>query len=40
MGRAEKRMLDELKDVTLPAREQEIAEIRRKAIPYEVDWVS
>ena len=40
MGLAEKRMMLELKDVTLPAREQEISEICGKAIPYEVDWAS
>jgi hypothetical protein len=40
MGLAERRMMQELKDVTLPGREQEIAEICGKAIPYEVDWAS
>jgi hypothetical protein len=40
MGLVERRMVQELKDVTLPAREQEIAEICGKAIPYEVDWAS
>lgn len=40
MGLAERRMVQELRDVTLPGREQEIAEICGKAIPYEVDWAS
>ncbi len=40
MGLAERRMMQEMKDTTLPAREQEIAEICGKAIPYEVDWAS
>jgi len=40
MGLAERRMIQELKDTTLPARELEIAEICGKAIPYEVDWSS
>ena len=40
MGLTERRMIQELKDVTLPARQQEIAEICGKAIPYEVDWSS
>lgn len=40
MGLAEKRMVQELKDATLPGRVQEIAEICGKGIPYEVDWAS
>jgi hypothetical protein len=38
MGLAERRKIQELKDQTLPARSQEIAEICGKAVPYEVDW--
>lgn len=40
MGLTERRMVQELKDVTLPGRVVEIAEICGKAIPYEVDWAS
>ncbi|MCC6538121.1 MAG: hypothetical protein IT162_11250 [Bryobacterales bacterium] len=40
MGLAERRMMQELKETTLPAREQEIAEICGQAIPYDVDWDS
>jgi hypothetical protein len=40
MGLTEKRMIQELRDVTLPAREREIEEICGKLIPYEVDWAS
>lgn len=40
MGLAERRMVQELKDATLPAREREIAEICGKTISYEVDWAS
>lgn len=40
MGLTERRMMQELKEVTLPAREQEIAEICGKVIPYEVEWAS
>ena len=38
MGLQERRKVQELKDVTLPERSREIAEICGKAIPYEVDW--
>jgi hypothetical protein len=40
MGLTERRMLQELKDKTLPEREKEIEEICGKVIPYEVDWDS
>lgn len=40
MGLAERRMMQELKEKTLPAREQEIAEICGKPIAYDVDWQS
>lgn len=40
MGLAERRMMQELKETTLPAREKEIEEICGKAIPYDVDWDS
>lgn len=40
MGLAERRMVQELREVTLPAREKEIEEICGKHIPYEVDWAS
>lgn len=40
MGLAERRAMNELKEVTLPAREKEIEEICGKAIPYEVDWAT
>lgn len=40
MGLIERRMIQELKESTLPAREKEIEEICGKAIPYEVDWAS
>jgi hypothetical protein len=38
MGLTERRMVQELKDVTLPGRVKEIEEICGKAIPYEVAW--
>ena len=40
MGLIERRMLEELKATTLPAREAEIAEICGTRIPYDVDWDS
>jgi hypothetical protein len=40
MGLNERRKMKELQSETLPAREQEIAEICGRAIPYEVDWES
>ncbi|MEZ5355882.1 MAG: hypothetical protein R2762_24890 [Bryobacteraceae bacterium] len=40
MGLAERRAMQELKEVTLPARQKEIEEICGKEIPYEVDWES
>lgn len=40
MELTERRMVQELKDVTLPGRVAEIAEICGKAIPYDVDWAS
>ena len=40
MGLNERRKVQELKDVTLPARTKEIEEICGKSIPYEVDWAS
>lgn len=40
MGLAERRMIQELKETTLPGREKEIEEICGKAIPYDVDWAS
>jgi len=40
MGLTERRMVQELKDVALPGRVAEIAEIYGKAIPYDVDWAS
>lgn len=40
MGLTERRMMQELKDATLPAREKEIEEICGQAIPYDVDWSS
>ena len=40
MGLMERRMMQELKDATLPAREKEIQEICGQAIPYDVDWSS
>lgn len=40
MGLAEKRKILELQEKTFPAREQEIAEICGKPIPYEIDWDS
>ena len=40
MGLIERRMLEELKTTTLPAREAEIAEICGTRIPYDVDWDS
>jgi len=40
MGLTERRMMQELKDKTLPEREKEIEEICGKHIPYEVDWES
>lgn len=40
MGLMERRLMQELKEQTLPAREQEIVEICGTRIPYEVDWAS
>lgn len=40
MGLIEKRKIQELRDVTLPERQKEIAEICGAPIPYEVDWES
>jgi hypothetical protein len=40
MGLNERRKIQLLLDVTLPARIQEIAEICGAAIPYEIDWTS
>lgn len=40
MGLMERRMIQELKERTLPEREQEIVEICGTRIPYEVDWAS
>jgi len=40
MGLQERRKVQELKDMTLPERSREIAEICGKAIAYEVDWPS
>lgn len=40
MGLTERRMMQELKEKTLPEREKEIEEICGKVIPYEVDWDS
>ena len=40
MGLNERRKIQELQTVTLPARVKEIEEICGKAIPYEVDWDS
>lgn len=40
MGLQERRMIQQLQDVTLPERSREIAEICGQAIPYEVDWAS
>lgn len=40
MGLIERRMIEELKATTLPAREAEIAEICGTRIPYDVDWDS
>ena len=40
MGLNERRKIKELQETTLPAREQEIAEICGAKIPYEVDWDS
>ena len=40
MGLAAQRLIRQLKDVSLPMREQEIAEICGKSVPYEVDWDS
>lgn len=40
MGLTERRMMQELKETTLPGREKEIEEICGKLIPYEVDWAS
>jgi hypothetical protein len=40
MGLMERRMIQELKERTLPEREQEIVEICGTRIPYEVDWSS
>lgn len=40
MGLIERRMIEELKTTTLPAREAEIAEICGTRIPYDVDWDS
>jgi len=40
MGLNERRKIKELQETVLPAREQEIAEICGRAIPYRVDWDS
>jgi hypothetical protein len=40
MGLTERRMMQELKEKTLPEREKEIEEICGKVIPYDVDWES
>lgn len=40
MGLAERRMMQELQETTLPAREKEIEEICGKLVPYDVDWQS
>lgn len=40
MGLIEQRMIHELKETTLPAREKELEETCGKAIPYEVDWAN
>lgn len=40
MGLQERRMIQTLQQVTLPARSAEIAEICGQAVPYEVDWDS
>lgn len=40
MGLNERRKMQELQDVTLPARVNEIEEICGVPIPYEVDWAS
>jgi hypothetical protein len=40
MGLTERRMMQELREKTIPEREKEIEEICGKAIPYEIDWDS
>jgi len=40
MGLNERRKIKELQEVTLPERQNEIAEICGVAVPYEVDWES
>jgi hypothetical protein len=40
MGLAERRKIKELQEVTIPGREQEIAEICGAPIKYEIDWDS
>ena len=40
MGLQERRKIQELQNVTFPARVKEIEEICGKAVPYEVDWDS
>lgn len=40
MGLAAQREIDELRNMSLPAREREIADICGQPIPYDVDWAS
>lgn len=40
MGLLERRKIQELQDVILPQRSQEIADICGAAVPYDVDWAS
>ena len=40
MGLLERRKIQELQDVILPQRSQEIADICGTAVPYDVDWDS
>ena len=40
MGLTERRMMQELREKTIPEREKEIEEICGKLIPYEIDWDS
>lgn len=40
MGLMERRKIKELQEQNFPQREQEIAEICGRAVPYEVDWDS
>jgi len=40
MGLLERRKIQELQDVILPQRSQEIADICGTAVPYDVDWAS